>query len=174
MPYDLIGQTRPEVKIRQEITDDLRKYNVSRMVLSPSRWATFTAGISLQWEAVRFEKQEIKKIPADRRGVYSFVVLPGIARHPLCSYLLYIGKADKQSLQERVANYFYEVNNPKGRAPVQDMILNWESYLWVCYATVDEVQEIDGLENSLLEAFVPPVNQQYKGTFGQAVKAWKT
>jgi hypothetical protein len=172
MAHDLID--RPSIRERRAITDDLKTFNVSRIVLSPNRWSTFKTDLVLNWTMVRFEKSEIDKIPDDQKGVYSFVVCPGIANHPASYYLMYIGKAEDQPLRTRIKQYFQEVNDDKGRAPVQDMIINWNSHLWVCYTTVSDIDKIDSLEDSLISAFVPPINQKYKGTLGKAVRAWKS
>lgn len=173
MAYDF-GTVRPSIQARRKITEDLRKYNVQSIVLSPNRWETFKSGLNLDWKLVKFKLGSIEDIPDDKFGVYSFVVEPGIANHPRCSYLLYIGKAEVQMLRDRLKQYFYEPSNPKGRGPIQDMIIDWPDHLFVCYAVVEDTTIIDDLENSLVEAFVPPLNQQYRGELGQAVRAWRT
>lgn len=173
MAYDFVT-VKPTIRTRRQITDDLRKYNVGNIVLSPNRWATFKYESELEWIRVKFEQEKIEEIPDDKYGVYSFIVEPGIANHPYCSYLLYIGKAENQSLRKRIAQYFYEPNDPKGRAPIQDMITDWLSHLYICFAVIEEVNKIDALENTLIEAFVPPMNQRFRGELGRAVRAWRT
>lgn len=37
----------------------------------------------------------------------------------------------------------------------------------------EQVEEIDNIEDDLLNAFVPPINQNFKGEFGDAVRAWR-
>jgi len=172
MAYDFVT-IKPSIQARRQITEDLQKFNVSRIVLSPNRWATFQSHIDLDWTLIKFERDRMEDIPDDQYGLYSFIVEPGIANHPRCSYLLYIGKAERQSLRRRITQYFYEPNNLKGRPHVQDMIIDWPDHLFVCYTVVDKVAEIDNLEDSLLKAFVPPINQEFKGAFGEAVRAWR-
>lgn len=157
----------------RSIADDLRAYNVSSMVLSPNRWSSFKYTTPLVWQKVKFDRQDVPNIPDDKFGIYTFIVDAGIANHPHCSYLLYLGKAEKQSLRKRINQYFYELNNPKGRPPIQDMIENWGTHLYVCFTSIDDTSKINSLENALLEAFVPPMNQQYKGAFGRAYRAWR-
>lgn len=165
--------TKPPIHGRKQITDDLKRYNISRMVLSPTRWASFRDPTPLSWKKVRFDQHDLEQVPDNEFGIYTFIVDAGIANHPHCCYLLYLGKAQKQPLRTRIKQYLYEPSDPKGRGPIQDMILDWYSHLYVCYAPVSDVSSIDNLENALLEAFVPPMNQTYKGMFGQAYRAWR-
>ena len=164
---------RPAIQARREITGDLIKYNVSSMILSPTRWSNYNNPTPLNWQRIKFVQENLDRVPDDAFGIYTFIVDAGVANHPHCSYLLYLGKAEKQSLRDRIRQYFYEPNNPKGRGPIQDMILNWHTHLYVCFARVENTSTIDDLENSLLEAFIPPMNQNYKGVFGQAYRAWR-
>lgn len=164
---------KPAIQVRKQITEDLKKYNVSSMVLSPTRWASYVDPTPLTWQKVKFDQQDLYQVPDNEFGIYTFIVDAGVAGHPHCSYLLYLGKAEKQPLRTRINQYFYEPSNPKGRGPVQDMILDWHSHLHVCFAPIKDVSRIDDLENALLEAFVPPMNQTYKGSFGEAYRAWR-
>lgn len=164
---------KPAIQARKQMTEDLIKYNVSSMILSPTRWTGYNNSTPLNWRKIKFDQQDLDQVPDNEFGIYTFVVDAGVANHPHCSYLLYLGKAERQSLRDRIRQYFYEPNNPKGRAPVQDMILDWHSHLYVCFTSVEDVSAIDGLENALLEAFVPPMNQTYKGMFGDAYRAWR-
>lgn len=141
------------------------------MVLSPIQWNNYKHSETLDWHYVQFNSTEVNSIPDDEMGIYTFVVCPSIANHP-CSYLLYVGKAERQSLRKRVKQYLYEKKNPKGRPPVQDMLIDWESHLWICYATVDESINISDLERALIEAFVPPINQKFDGLLGRAKRAF--
>ncbi|MCW5841687.1 MAG: hypothetical protein KIT77_10630 [Caldilinea sp.] len=165
--------SNPAIQARRLLTEDLRNFQVSSLVLSPTLWAQYANPILLDWRKIKFNQEDLDKVPDDAYGIYTFIVEPGVANHPHCSYLLYLGKAEDQSLRARIRQYFYEINNPKGRGPVQDMIVKWHTHLFVCFACVENTALIDGLENSLLQAFVPPVNQTYKGEFGQAYRAWR-
>ena len=169
MPIDFTN-TKQSIESRRKLTDELRRYAIS-MVLSPNRWTGYTNSLKLNWQSIRFDQSELVQVPDDKNGVYSFIVDAGIAGHPYCSYLLYIGKAERQSLRKRIGQYFYEAKDPKGRAPVQDMILDWHEHLVVCFAVVQNAADIDGLEDSLLSAFVPPINQKFTGELGAATRA---
>lgn len=163
-------KSKQAIESRRNLTEELRKYAIS-MVLAPNRWTDYKNTLQLTWQTIRFDLSELEQVPDDQNGVYSFVVDAGIAGHPHCSYLLYIGKAERQSLRKRIKQYFYEADDPKGRAPVQDMILDWHTHLRVCFATVQDVTAIDDLEDSLISAFVPPINQRFTGELGAANRA---
>jgi len=150
----------------------LKKYHVDRVILSPEHWATFANEVSLSWVLVRFDKSQNSLIPDDRAGVYTFVVKPGIADHPECAYLLYVGKAENQSLRERFTQYFYERNARKGRPKVQKMLNLWDHHLWFCYATIEDPTEIHGIEQGLISAYLPPINDEFPAEIRKAMKAW--
>jgi hypothetical protein len=151
---------------------ELRKYCIDQIILSPEKWKTYINPTPLDWHVVRFNKEAKNQIPNDKGGVYSFVLKPNIARHTDCSYLLYIGKAKQQSLRKRFLQYFSEKTKPKGRPRVQRMLVLWEEYLWFCYSTVDDTDQISTIERDLIGAYVPPINDDYPAEIRQAMKAW--
>lgn len=67
--------------------DVLADYRVWRMVLAPKQWQSYSPTVSLSWRGVEFERGNASKIPDNAKGVYSFVVKPEIANHPICAYL---------------------------------------------------------------------------------------
>lgn len=157
----------------QSTLEGLKRYNVSRFVLSPTRWGLYDSAIPLSWNAVKFDKSEKENLPTGKQGVYTFIVKPGIANHPACAYLLYVGKTEKQGFRTRFLDYFREPDRPKARQAVKAMIGLWGNHLWFCYAPVDDIAQIDALERKLIDSYVPPINQEYPGVLGKAVKAWQ-
>jgi hypothetical protein len=150
----------------------LGKYAVERFILSPERWNTGANLKGLAWKVVKFDIKNAQSIPDDSSGVYSFVVKPGIAEHPECSVLLYVGKADVQSLQKRFKQYFREKCNKKGRPKIRYMLSAWEDYLWFCYAPIADKGKVHGIEQTLIGAYIPPMNEQYPAEIRSAVKAF--
>ena len=142
------------------------------MVLSPNRWKSFACSAPLSWSIVKFDKANINHIPKDEQGVYTFVVKPDIANHPHCSYLMYVGKTERQGFRERFKQYFSEAARPKGRPAIHFMVSQWIDYLWFCYAPVNDIKAISSIEDSLISAYLPPVNKEYPGKIGKAVQAW--
>lgn len=155
-----------------QASSDLQTYSLSRLVISPERWKAFACSTPLQWQIVKFDRSEVNRVPGDKGGVYTFVVKPGVADHPECSYLMYVGKAERQSLRKRFAQYFKEKGSPRARPKVWKMLNFWENYLWFCYAQVDDQTMIDELERKLIDAYVPPINDEFPGELGKAMQAW--
>jgi len=149
----------------------LKKYRIERMILSPVSWKGFKTSLTLNWTTVKYEKSQTHTLP-NSQGVYTFIVKPGIANHPECSYLLYVGKTEKQTFRKRFSQYFIEEKKPKGRQHIKQMAKLWKNNLWYCYAPISNLSLIETVEDGLIEAFVPPLNRKYKGTLGKAIKAW--
>lgn len=149
----------------------LREHTIERLILSPRLWAECRLSTTLQWTVVKYDKSEKDKLP-ETTGVYTFIVKPGIANHPECSYLLYVGKTDHQTLKTRFLQYFSEAKKKKGRAHIKVMLDVWKDHLWYCFASIDDASIIDDIENTLLNAYVPPMNREFKGIIGEARKAW--
>jgi hypothetical protein len=131
----------------------LKDYRVERMVLSPSHWNKFKLKHVFCWQSTRFDPANAGKIPANKMGVYSFVVRPEIAAHPHCAYLMYVGKAENQSLRKRFKNYFRELKDTSRRVHVSKMLRLWQQHLWFCYAPVANVKNIDAVEDALINAY---------------------
>ena len=156
----------------EETLADLKKYCLDHVVLSPSQWNKYHSYYALSWTTVKFDHSKKSSIPDNKMGVYSFVVKPSIADHPECAYLLYVGKAEEQSLRTRFSQYFVEKSLLKGRPKVQKMLTLWSSHLWFCYAVVDETIKINDIENNLIESYIPPFNNEYPADIRSAIKAW--
>jgi hypothetical protein len=151
----------------------LSDFHVKRMLLYPAQWAAFKSPLptALQWKCIRFGKSTQNSVPNDRGGVYSFVVVPEIANHPRCSYLLYVGKAD--NFRTRYAKYLnnfakdaIETDHPH----VTVMLQKWSANLWFCYATIADKTLIRKTESKLIEAYLPPTNKHITGKIGKAVR----
>lgn len=162
------------VDLVKETLADMRLHNVAKMVLSPTRWQSYTiTSPQLTWQTVKFEKSQKAKVPADKKGVYSFIIKPGIANHPECSYLLYVGKSQKQNMRTRFLQYFSEAKKPTGRQYIKDMIDLWPQNLWFCYAEVNDPAMISKIEDGLIHAYLPPLNEDFRGVIKKARSAWR-
>lgn len=150
----------------------LTPYRLDRMVLSPHQWRTYQLRTPLQWEKIRFTPANAQHVP-QRRGVYSFVIQPGIANHPCCSHLMYIGQTEAQNFRTRYRQYLREQRialdaNPR-RYHVTQLLRNWRGYLWFIYAPVNGTNRITRVENALLSAYLPPANRAFPATIRPAV-----
>jgi hypothetical protein len=161
----------PPVDIVEEIFTDMTKHT-ERMVLSPTRWAAYDHPLRLEWHVVKFSKSEKSKILANKKGVYTFVIKPSIADHPASAYLMYVGKTYKQDLRTRFSQYFSEANKRKGRPKIKKLIRYWERHLWFYYAPIDDISKIGEIENKLMNAYLPPMNDEFSGEVQPARKAW--
>ena len=141
----------------------LKDYKMERMILSPNHWASFTCPVTLRWEPIKFGAEHTDDVPNNLKGVYSFVVRPGIADHPQCSYLLYIGKVEDQAFRTRYKQYLKEkqMGNNARRVHVSRMLQKWEGYLWFYYASIDDDAIIGAVEDALLAAYLPSHNRTF-------------
>jgi excinuclease UvrABC nuclease subunit len=140
------------------------------MVLSPSHWDGCPLQHQLQWRSAKFDKANATQVPKDRCGVYSFLVLPGVAQHAACAYLMYVGKAEKQSLRARFEQYFEHLTETSRRTNISKMLRLWRNHLWFYYAPVADITKIDGTEQALLNAFLPPFNRRYRGMVAKQLR----
>lgn len=142
------------------------------MVLSPSQWQLCKLPVRLKWHKVKFQPKNVNRLPDDAKGIYTFVVKPGIANHPSCSYLMYVGKAEKQDLRVRFSQYFKEKKKGElSRRPhVTEMLLKWDEFLWFYYAEISDISKIRLIEEELLAAYLPPSNRTFPSKVRRDVK----
>lgn len=137
----------------------LADYHLKRMVLSPAHWGKFSLPHKLTWTRIKFSRENAGDVPGDKSGVYSFLVHPGIANHDACGYLMYVGKAEKQSLRARFKQYL----KPGGRRHIAKMLRLWREHMWFYFAAVADGGSINSTEDALVNAYLPPFNHQYRG-----------
>lgn len=113
----------------------------------------------MKWKVVRFEERNLRKIPDDFGGVYTFVVSPQVAKHPKCNYLVYVGETHK--FRERYQRYLRDRYDPKARPLIKLMLSLWEGYLWYCYAKIERTDLIHTVQNNLIRALDPIINRVY-------------
>lgn len=136
---------------------EFRNFKVERMILNPALWVTYPNRIPLTWQRVKFHSSEFLNVPNNCCGVYSFVVIPGIADHIACAYLLYVGKTDRD-FRSRYKEYLrdQDPNTKTKRFHIYEMLNNWKEHLWFCYAPIPHGNLIEQIEDDLLAAYLPP------------------
>ena len=140
-------------------------------VLWPRQWASYNLSDLFNWEIHPFQQDQIDEIPKDP-GIYSFVVQPGIADHPYCSYLMYVGMTERP-LRERFTEYFREKRDAtNGRPKLLKMLNVYQDYLHFCCSAIAETERIKEIEDELLNAFIPPCNDQYPTEISRVMKAF--
>lgn len=136
---------------------DEYKVHMWDICLWPRQWQTCCLDLSLSWQSVELSNSQRSEVP-QYAGVYSLVVRPGIAGHPACSYLMYLGKA--KDLRQRFIDYL-TVERHK-RPKVLRLLEKYRGYIQFFYSGVDE-KELDDMEEQLINAFVPPCNAKFTG-----------
>ena len=141
----------------------LKDYKLPRMILSPRHWADYTCQVNLNWQPIPFSADRVADVPNDARGVYTFVVQPGIANHPQCSYLLYVGKVERQVFRDRYRQYLREkqMMQEARRPHISRMLQKWDGYLWFFYAEIADEAQITEVEDALLAAYLPSHNRDF-------------
>lgn len=135
---------------------DQAKINSCDFVLWPQKWEAYNLRYPFNWEIHPFQREQINNIP-NEPGIYSFVIQPGIASHPHCSYLMYIGQTER-ALRVRFRDYLYEKQNPKGRRKILRLLNKYQGYLYFCCSTIAKTEQIIEIEKALRIAFQPPCN----------------
>ena len=125
--------------------------------LWPRQWRICDPELRLHWQSVELDDSQKSEVP-QYAGVYSLVVQPGIAGHPACSYLMYLGKA--KDLRRRFSDYL-TVERRK-RPKISRLLEKYRGYLRFFYSGVDE-RELVNMEKRLIDAFVPPCNERFTG-----------
>lgn len=138
--------------------------------LWPQRWAAYSLPDLFNWEIYPFQPTQIEKIPS-QPGIYSFVLQPGIASHSHCSYLMYIGKTER-TLRQRFKEYFGEQDNPEGRPKLLKLLNLYKDYLHFCCLIITKKERIMEIEKALINAFLPPCNDQFPAESSRVVGAF--
>ena len=152
------------IDFANEATAEIAKYTVP-VTLSPEKMMADGHPIpALAWDSISYGDAELDKVPADKRGVYAFVVCHSNDILPPHGYVLYIGIAGRDSerpLKDRYKDYLNE-KKVKKRDRIARMIGTWHKVLRFFFAPVgDEVSsdELKTLESKLNTALMPPFSE---------------
>lgn len=135
-----------------------KKLHQVTFTLVPADWKAYPSTITLKWKLVAFDEKNHSKIPK-KSGVYTFVIVPGVARHPRNSLPIYVGEA--KDLNNRYKNYLDDRTNAKARPLVKAMFALWYDYLVYCYAEIDDSSLVHGVQDDLIRALSPVINSMY-------------
>ena len=145
-----------------KLADEFRSFQVS-MILNPNLWRNYPDRLGLTWTTIQFDQAHLNQMPRDERGVYSFIVMPGIANHVACAYLLYVGKTER-SFYERYREYLYGQRTGKIEVHKYEMLTKWEDHLWFCFASISNTSVIKQIEDDLIGSYLPPYNKEFPAT----------
>lgn len=140
--------------------------------LWPQQWVAYNLPDLFRWEIHPFQRDQTENIPS-KPGIYSFVIQPGIAAHPSCSYLMYIGKTAR-TLQQRFREYFREQQNvAEGRPKILALLNQYQNYLYFCCSVIADTERIGEIEDALISAFIPPCNDQLPAAINRIAKGFQ-
>ena len=151
---------------------DEAKSSLRWFILWPQKWQSFTRDLSsYTWQEYEFNEATANNIPTEV-GVYCFVIKPNIANHPACSYLMYIGQTTDQNLRKRFKQYLKEKDGTaKSRPKVRYILQKYEGYLhFICMPLNGDVTPKE-VEDELINAYIPPVNDKLPSEISKIVKA---
>ena len=138
--------------------DDAHSH-IRRFLLWPKLWQQFNVNVAaFAWQEHEFNEAEMTNIP-NMPGVYTFVIKPGVANHPSCSYLVYVGQTSKQTLSIRFKQYLDEqAGKGKPRINMFRILNKYKNYLYFVCMPTDKKTLPKKIEDELLKAFCPPCN----------------
>jgi hypothetical protein len=149
-------------------------------ILNTDYWKQFNESeIRLNWEKIKFAKNNIKNIP-NKPGIYSFAISNDNINLPSNSYIIYIGIVgykvqSTRTLRQRYKEYLLEQERLK-RPNVTYMLNKWKDYIYFYYAEVSEENiDLQKIEKTLCKTLLPPCNQNdFNGEMRKIVKElWK-
>ena len=151
-------------------TDELKRCEYS-FRLSPTLWDQYRGPDDLEWESVPFWKCNLEAIPK-AAGVYAFCIRPSIGGNLCGSYLLYVGKTDR-SLRTRCREYVRAAETTGERPKLKRMLRLFYNtgYIYFCFVVVSDDTPAS-IENSLLEATLPPACSVFPASVRSAVAAF--
>lgn len=157
------------------VTDIIKEQNEYKahtldITLWPKQWRGYAAHqASFTWTLVRLEKAQRTSVPKVP-GIYTILVQPGIADHPHCSFLLYVGKAS--DLHKRFGDYNTTERREVGRPKLFRMLNIYSDYVWFCFTPV-AASELTKVEDVLIAAYMPHCNDDMPADLRPVVGAFK-
>jgi hypothetical protein len=138
---------------------DVVKSYIREFILWPDMWKAFSLNLSgFKWQQVKLRRKDKSTIPTVT-GVYSFVIQPQVAKHPCCSYLMYIGQTTDQDLRKRFEQYIDELEGKRQSRPkVKYLLDKFKEHLFFVFLPLDNKLSPKDVESELIKAFLPPVN----------------
>jgi hypothetical protein len=148
---------------------DALKAHEHQFYLYPRYWHECADVQIACWNMIKLNGSERLEVP-EEPGIYTLLVQPGIALHPACSYLMYVGKS--KSLRRRFGEYLNESRRETGRPKIVRLLNKYPDHLWFCYTLIED-EALDVVEDALIAAYVPPANDQMPAEVRGAVGAFR-
>ena len=106
--------------------------------LWPTLWDRFDNSYKYTWNKKPFRESSISSIPDDA-GIYTFIIIPRIANHPSCAYLMYAGRT--KHLRQRFKQYIDVQKGKRNHSPKVELGLEQfmgHNFLYFFYSLHDE------------------------------------
>ncbi len=150
------------------------KSHTHSFTLWPDQWRRCNLQNSLSWNTYAFSPASTGSIP-EQPGIYAFLIQPNIANNLNASYLIYIGKTER-NLRVRFQEYLREVKNQSGRPKICFLLGSYDGYLSFSCAVVKSntlSATLNALEKELLKVFIPPANDRIPAEVGRVVEVFR-
>ncbi len=149
--------------------DEMMRHS-HHMIMVPRLWSALSLGQTLSWSVFPFNDSSRSLIP-NEQGVYAFLVVPSIAGNLNVSYLMYIGETDR-TLRQRFGEYLLEAGSDRIRPKLLRVLPLYPDHLLFVCAPLPTGVVPKNVESSLIEAFLPPGNEQVPATVRRPRKAF--
>jgi len=139
--------------------EDKIKARTFEFVLMPDAWQDFQTNQTKYpccWKTVKLDDKHIldPDLP-EESGIYTLLVQPGIAEHPACSYLMYVGQTT--NINRRFNDYLTTEKKTRKRPNIFRLLNIFDNKIWFCFTKVPREQLTD-YEDTIMNAYIPPVN----------------
>ena len=146
------------------------QYYKVHFTLSAESWAAFDPGITLAWQVHDFTSVAAPSVPS-LPGVYAFMVNLNIAGNLSAQYLMYVGKAEDRGLRRRFREYLKEASSSHPRPKLGRLFALWAGRITFHCAPTGPLSPSE-VEDKLLAALVPPMNDELPATIRAGVRAF--
>lgn len=150
-------------------SDEMMRHS-HEMVMVPRLWSSCSLPVYLSWSVYPFSENSRNQIP-EQQGVYAFLILPGIAGDLNVAYLMYIGETDR-TLRVRFGEYLLEARSDKIRPKLLRILPLYPDHLVFACAPVPVGVVPKDIETKLIEAFLPPGNDDIPATVRRPRRAF--
>ena len=146
-----------------DLIDRAQRYKgaLHSFFLDLTSWKKFDAGMTLNWQRVKFGPGTRNDVP-EERGIYAFTLEVGANNLPSHGYIMYVGITGNKSsanLRGRYSQYLRNLTNEDGRPKVCYMLLNWRDDLIFNFVPIpDKAVDLLAIERSFINSVMPPVN----------------
>lgn len=150
-------------------SDEMMRHK-HEMIMVPRLWSSCSLPVNLSWSVHPFSENSRSQIP-QQQGVYAFLILPAIAGNLNVAYLMYIGETDR-TLRVRFGEYLLEARSDKIRPKLLRILPLYPDHLAFACAPVPSGVAPKDIESALIEAFLPPGNDDIPATVRRARRAF--